>query len=323
MIDISEILSEYGSYFEAGGQNMNDLITYFKEALETEQLFPLGIATVGANMSTKVKKASIETSRILQPFQKAWTPIGGITMTPRGIDLFRFKIDVTESPDDLKNSWASFLTSNNLDRATWPFVKWLVYEYLTKQHKQDREMNEIFVGEFVAPTPGTAGAAGTGMDGVRKIIRDNYATGDTGLLALGAPPTDPKDFCTYIENFVKGLPELVKNQGGDIAMNRTLRNRFREGKRLKYNANYAQATDLDCVMDWEQFCIKGVASHTGSNLIWYAPNFNKNRFLVASENEGIFKIESQKRMVDMYTDYYIGLGFWVPQYLFHNDQDLV
>lgn len=325
MANVNQLVAEFGEYFEAAGQNEQDLITHFKQPSETEQLFPLGLATVGPNMSTIVKKSTVETSRILQPFQKDWTPLGGATFKPKSIELFRFKIDIDETPDDLVNSWAGFLTSNNLDRATWPFAKWLAYEYLTNQHKEDRELLEIFQGVFVAPTAGTPGAAGTGMDGIRKQIRNHYATGDSAVIPLGAVPTDEVDFCEYIEQFTAGIPELVRTRSGasEIVMNQTLRDRYKEGKRKKYNLQYGQVNDLTTVMHKENFSVKGVASHAGSDLIWFAPKFNKNRFMVAQENEGIFKVESAKRKVNMFTDYFFGVGFWVSQYLYHNDRDLV
>lgn len=322
-INIADIITEYGAYYEKGGQNEKDLIKFIKQPTETEDLFPLGLATVGPNASTKVKKATVETDRVLQPYQTAFTPIGNVTFEPREIDLFRLKIDLQTKPDDLHNSWLAFLTSNNLDRATWPFVKYLAMELTTKQHKQDRELNEIFKGVYAAPTTGTAGAVSTAMNGIRKQIRDLYATGDTAVQVLGAPPTDPEDFCDYVEAFVAGIPDLVKIYGGTIAMSKTLADRYREGKRLKYNQQYQQVEQLLTVMYNENFMVKGLASHAGSTMIWFSPNFNKNRFMAASENENIFKIgEYAPRVLSMYTDYWMGVGFWVPQYLYHNDQDL-
>lgn len=323
-ITVTDIKTEYGAYYEAGGQNEKDLLGVFKEVSDTEALFPEGIATVGPNQSDKVKKATFETTRVLQPFQKAFTPIGDVTFKPTEIDLFRLKIDTKFTPDDLQYSWLGFLKANNLDRTTWPFVRWIVEKFFVAQHKQDREMNEIFKGVYAAPTAGTAGAVSSAMNGIRKIIRTKYAAGNTGVLALGAIPSAADDFCTYVEDFVKGLPELVKTLGGTIVMSRSLRNLYREGKRAKYNQYWAQAESLDTVTDWENFVVKGVASHTGSDLIWYSPEFNKNRFMVAGENESLFKIgEYTPREVSIFTDYYYGVGFWIDEYLFHNDQDLV
>lgn len=46
----------------------------------------------------------------------------------------------------------------------------LVEGHLYARMDEDYELNEIFFGKLAAPTPGTPGAAGTGMDGIRTII---------------------------------------------------------------------------------------------------------------------------------------------------------
>ena len=105
-------------------------------------------------------------------------------------------------------------------------------------------------------------------------------------------------------------------------MSQTLRDRYKEGKRKKYNLQYSQATNLTNVMHKENFEVVGLASHAGSPLIWFSPEFNKNRYQIAENNQNIFTVEASKRKVAVYTDYWIGLGFWIPNYLYHNDQDL-
>ncbi|MCW3125270.1 MAG: hypothetical protein JWO03_928 [Bacteroidetes bacterium] len=319
MLTATAVVAEWGAYFIDEGQSVSDLKTLFKEASETEDIFAQGVTT----NNTTVRKSQVVTTRVLQPFQKAFTQLGGTTFTPKDIPLYRLKIDIQESVDDLHDSWLAYLTSNSLDRKTWPIVRWLAEIYGITQHKHDREMNEVFLGEYAAPTPGTAGAISTSMDGIRKKIRDLHTLGTSIVFATGTIPTDPATFCTYIENAVAAIPELIKALGGTINMNRTLRNRYRAGKRAKYNAAYDQMKgESDTIMDWEQFSVKGLPSMTGSNMIWYTPDINKNRFYIASENQSIFQIESVDRTVKMFTDYYFGLGFWIDQYVFHNDQDL-
>ena len=318
-ITATDIVSEWGAYFIDAGQTINDLRQMFKETTETEMIFDQGPTT----NNTQVRKAQVITTTVLQPFQTAFTPLGGTTFEPMDIPLYRLKIDILETPDVLYDSWLSFLLAKNLDRTTWPIVRWMAEVYAITQHKNDREMNEVFLGVYAAPTPGTAGSAGTSINGIRKQIRDLYNAGTSVVVATGAIPSDPATFCTYVENFINALPELIKNLGGTINMNRTLRNLYRAGKRAKYQAYYQQGgADLDTDINFPQFSVKGLPSHGSSQLIWYTPDLNKNRYYIASDNEAIFEVQSVDRQVKMFTDYYFGLGFWIGSYVFHNDQDL-
>src|SRR5207237_4740652 len=109
-------------------------------------------------------------SRVLQSFQKAFTPIGTTTFKPNTIDLYNLKVDAQEYPDDIVDTWLGFLEGDGIDRAAWPFVRWFIEEHLIPKKDEDYELNEAYLGVYAAPTPGTAGAAGTSMKGIKKQI---------------------------------------------------------------------------------------------------------------------------------------------------------
>jgi hypothetical protein len=125
-----------------------------------------------------------------------------------------------------------------------------------------------------------------------------------------------------VENFVKGIDTIIQELGGVICMNKTLRRLYRQGRREKYNMMYAQVADLDQIADFEQFSVIGLASMAGSDLIWYTPEQNKVKLFIAPENQSLFKVETIKRAVSIYTDYWFGVGFQRAEYVYHNDLDL-
>lgn len=320
-ITATDIVTEFGAYYLGNENNQNAarILRLPLQTSETVELFPLQL-TENEGLERRAK-ATID--RVLQPFQKGFTPIGTSTFTPQSIAMFRQKIDLQETPDDLEKTWLSFLTSQNLDRATWPFVRWWLETLIMPGYQRDLEMNEIYAGNYAAPTPGTAGAASTSMDGIKTIINDAYAAGNLdSMITLGAVPTDPTEFCTYVEDFVRGIPELYWNDTLTIAMSKVLQQRYRDGQRAKYNKNYAQATDLDTVLDYTNIRVKGVFSHSGSTKIWTSPEWNKTRLVKGIGNMGNFKIESVKREVAVFTDWWLGIGFWVPELIFTNDVEL-
>jgi hypothetical protein len=85
--------------------------------------------------------------------------------------------------------------------------------------------------------------------------------GDISAIPMGAIPVDPQDFCTYLEEMVAAIDELYWDKNIVFNMSRQLRKRYREGRRQKYNLQYAQISDLDVVQDFENFSVKGYASH--------------------------------------------------------------
>ncbi len=313
---ISGIISEYGDYFINSGQGVKDMMEMLREKSETEALFPRIITT-----DTVVRRSSTSFSRVLQRFQKAFTPTGTPTFTPRKIELGRLKIDVSEYPDELVDTWQEFLADlDEADRRNWPFVKWWTSQ-LIKQAREDNEIHEIFKGVEGSITAGTATAAGASYNGIRKQIRDAVTATTWNSIATGAPETDPSLFVSQIEDWFYQIPELVRSELDAIPMNQTLAQRFRTGMRERYNMNYEQAKDKAVIID-TSVRIVGVRSHEGSNMWWATPKWNRAICLKNPENENGMGMESEDRKVKAWTDFHKGVGFFIPQYGYCNDQDL-
>src|SRR5690606_33350600 len=121
-------------------------------------------------------------------------------------------IDLQETPDDLEESWLGFLADSNLDRKTWPFIRWYLTNALIQAEK-DLEMNEIYLGVPGTITAGTATAAGTSLKGIKKQINEMNTAGTGGKVTLGAvPTTDGKLLVKYVQDLVDGGGRLLKNE---------------------------------------------------------------------------------------------------------------
>jgi hypothetical protein len=327
-MDIKDIEAEFGVFYRDGGQNKARILKKPYISSQTEALFGL-IPTD----DTSYQMALAELSRVLQPFQLGWTPLGSLTVTPILLTQTPFKVDLQENPDKLENSWLGFLADNNLNRAEWPFVRYLVEEHLYARMDEDYEMNEVYFGKFVAPTPGTAGAAGTGMDGIRTIINRAVANSKITPIALGAIPTDPKAFCEYIEGFVDKFTLRYRGQAMEVCMNLSLARRYAKGRHEKYKSDIAGATArqildgndnalLTCPIEFTNHTVVGLLSMGDSMKIWATNKENRKRLAKKTVNQRTVRIESAKREVAIYTDFYKGLGFPVLEAVFTNELDL-
>lgn len=313
---VADIIAEFGAYYLNHGQNKKDLVKLLNYTSETDQLF-----TRRNTNDTVIRISQSLFTRVLQSFQKSWTPLGAVEFKPKEIPLFNFKIDFEEYPDELKDTWLGFLASEENDRRKWPFVKWLIEQHIIPQSQEDYELDEVYDGVYAAPATGVPSAAGTTMNGIKKQLNDGISAGTIATIATGAPVADPVLFYEQIEDFVKQIDKRYWRHNMALAMDQDLHQRFRQGKREKFNMHYAQEKDLDSVVDFNARVV-GLPSMAGSTKIWCTPKENAICGVKWARKENAFEIEKVDRKVKLYTDWYKGLGWVIDQLVFTNDQEL-
>jgi hypothetical protein len=318
-MDVSEIISEFGAYYIDQGQNMARLVKILNWPLATEKMF-----TPMMTDETRYRGAQSTFGRLVQPFQQGWTPISSLSFTPIEIQLYNQKVDLDETPHVLEASWLGFLAGNEIDPITWPFVRWYLEVWLIPQIQEDVEINEIYSGVYAAPTPGTAGAAGTSMNGIKKIINDNINSSRiTPIADIGAIPVgDDEDVYDYFEMFADRIGKKYWNMDMMIGCGMDIARSALRGKSLKYNRNTVGIA-IDNKVEYTNLSIVGLPSHNGAGKIWCTPKQNAVFFRKKTANMKNFKIESIKRTLSLYTDFWNGIGFHIPEIVFTNAADLV
>lgn len=314
-MDIADIITEFGAYYIKGSQNTARIYTMLRANTVTETLF-----TPIVTDETLWRAAESVHKRILQPFQKAFTPIDGAQFTPKEIRMFKMKVDDSQYPDDLEASWLGFLAGSSVSRIEWPFVRWYMEENLIPQTKEDEELNEIFWGVRAEPTPGTAGAAGTAMDGINKIIMDGQNDGSISTIATGAPASDDEDFVDQVEAFADAINKKYWRTPMQLAMSEANERKYQRGYDKKYGRNTNNLGKDDTQVSKTNLTVVGLPSMIGSNGMWCTPKANAIKLLKRTENMNNFKIENVDRQVKLYTDYSTGIGFVINAAVFANDQ---
>lgn len=120
-MDISELISAYGLYYEQAGQNVTRIKRLLTQGVETPK-----ICTPLKTDDTIYRLSQINMTRIIQPFQQGWTPINSAAFTPNDLRLFQFKVDQDIQPDFITSSWLGFLDSNSLTKKDYPLVRYLI-----------------------------------------------------------------------------------------------------------------------------------------------------------------------------------------------------
>jgi hypothetical protein len=314
-VNIAELNAEFGAYYKKGTQSVKDIRHKILVMNETDELFVKQITN-----DTRLEGGTAEIDPVLQAYQDAFTPKGDLSFGARVIELFPLKIDWEKNPTGIWKSWLGFLASESLDRKEWPFMRYVIDKLIIPKATEDWEITAVFNGVVSAITSGIAKMVSGGVNGIKYLINKSITAGDTIPFALGTVPTDPVLFVGYVERFCAQLPKEVIPFLQTLAMSQTLHKRFKEGMRLKYNMNYKMA-DLTTVID-TTIIVKGYRSHEGSNKMWTTIRGNAVMGVKHSGNESVFQMETSKRTVSLFTDFWKGMGFWQGEYLYTNDQDL-
>lgn len=312
----TDVITEYGSYYIDQGQNMQSLLM--------RPFVPFGTRDAFTNVptnDTQLRYSDVQVTEILQRYQDTFTEKGSVTFKPVTINLTQAKIDQSFNPNNLMYSWLGFLTSNNTDRTTWPFVRWFIEMYLLKQLWDDMETKAIYKGVQAAIVPGTATNAIDVIDGIKKIINTNIASMTS--IATGALSADAVDFVTQIEDFCKSIDEKYWDVPMTLNFNKQKELLFIQGMQKKYNLYYAQVADLLTVRNFQNFKVKGRQSMSGSDKIWMTPIENAVFAVKGFENANGFELEKVDRKVKVWTDFNFGMGFLLKDLVFTNDQDMV
>ena len=316
-LTIADVVAQFGAYYLNNGQNLNSLYQLLRRPTTTESMF-----TPVNTDDTIWRAAKTLFSRVVQPFQKQFTPLAGVTFVPVEIKQFRMKVDAQEYPDELEASYLGFLDGPEVDRKAWPFVRWYVEQYLIPQIKQDIEFNEIYGGVFAAPTAGQPGAAGTSMDGLKVTINRHIAANRITQIVTGALQQDPNDLVDQIEEFVDGIDKAYWNIPMMLGCSETVARRFLRGQERKYGKNTGGGA-LGLTVNNTNITLVGLPSHQNTEKIWCTPKENAIMLRKRIQNQATPQVENVDRLLKFFTDFSMGVGFIIPEIVFTNDRDLV
>lgn len=315
---ITAVVAQFGAYYLNQGQNLQRLYSLLRSPTTTESMF-----TPINTDDTLWRAAKTIFSRVVQPFQKAFTPLAGVEFQPVEIRQFRLKVDAQEYPDELEDTWLAFMDGPEIDRKAWPFVRWYVEVYLIPQIKQDIEFNEIFQGVYQAPQAGTPGAAGTSINGLKMIINGHVQAGRTTPIVTGALAlTDPLALVEQFEAFADGIHKDYWDIPMMLGCSPTVARQFLRGQERKYGKNTGGGA-LDLTINKTNIKLQGLPSHRNTEKIWCTPVGNAIMLRRKVKNQSAVQVENVDRLLKFFTDFSMGVGFILPEIVFTNDQELV
>jgi hypothetical protein len=315
---ITDVVAQFGAYYMNTGQNLQRLYALLRSTTNTESMF-----TPVNTDDTLWRAAKTLFTRVVQPFQKAFTPLAGVTFVPVQIQQFKMKVDAQEYPDDLEATWLGFLDGPEIDRKAWPFVRWYCEVYLIPQIKQDIEMNEIYQGVYAAPANGVAGPAGTSLNGLKMTINGHISAGRITPITTGAfDTTNPEAVVEQMEHFADGIHKDYWSIQMMLGCSESIARAFLRGQERKYGKNIAGGA-LGLTINNTNITLAPLTSHRNTSKIWCTPKGNAVQLRKKMANQTAIQVESIDRLLKFFTDFWMGIGFIIPEIVFTNDVELV
>jgi hypothetical protein len=333
--NIDAIIAEFGARYTPAGQTERDLKTQLFAAAETEAYF----STV-PNTGDYYRSAFATIDEVTQAFGIPFTAKGGSTFQPFETKLGEYKVDQLFTPDRFRNSWAGFLAATpEVDRSKWPVLLWYMVNLLLPKITEEQEVEQSFWGwqktgvnaspvvngttfvrQFANDT--TATPANAAVDGLHTTMARMRAAGRSTLNNSGVWSTNPVLFVGEVEEWVQGVEPKLRRNMDCLFMEEDLKNRYIDGRREKYNKNYAQEADL-LLVDKTTIKVQALHSMVGAgDFVWMTPAINRIR-PIAKESNGIFDMQKADRSVKIMNDWKKVITFDVPELVVHNDRGAV
>ena len=318
-MNVSEIKTAYGAYYENSGQNMKRILGMLSQGLVTP-----GICTPIKTDDTVFKLGQLTVGNIVQSFQKGWTPKNAAAFTPNELRLYQFKVDEEVNPDDIEATWLGFLAGSSVDRQSWPLIKFLIeypeMGYLSKINS-DMELNEYGKGVYLAPTPGVAGATGKSMNGIIKQLQTGVDA--ETINSINIQPLNAVSIFDQIERFTDGISEVYQSVKMNICMSPKWHRLYLRDKRAAGFFTLQTANEITSGIDFTPQQVLPLPSLSGTDVIFATPQTNILHLTKKGPNKTNIRIEEYRRNVSFMCDWWEGIGFGIDAAVWTNLQKTV
>ena len=257
-------------------------------------------------------------TEVLQPWQCGWTPKGESVFTALVNKVRQIKIDFTLGClDDLYRTYLSYLVSEDLQPEQYPIVKWVIYNQLIPQIKEEIDYNS-YNGVYAAPTPGTAGTSVSTVDGLAKVNADLIAAGSITEIATGAITST--NILEKVETFVDTVPVKYRNMATPIFMSKTNARRYYRDYRSNFGTNANFDGNANLKVDDTNKMIIGISAMEGSDRFIHTSKDNIMVMFDKTYAPNKLTTQLDKRDVCVLGDFKRGYGYGYLESVFLNDQ---
>jgi len=320
-MNISDIITQFGAYYIAGGQGYANL----KEAIlrPTDMLDEAGVQRIRTK-DTAIRTSYNSFGDTLQPFQAGFTPSGTATFKPRTINLQPIKSDVTITDiDTLVASWLGFLAGDSSkNREEWPFVRYMIEKLWLPKFRENLETNAIYKGKYVAPTTGTASTPDKAFDGLREKLKTAaaFTAAPANMVNTGVLATNT--IYDQMKTVAEAIVKKYAHNPFTIYVAPELAMAYKSQQLARKEFVYFGEKDLPAKVLFSNCVVKGVEAMSGTTDWFATPSSNIMHITKMDDSASAIKMETSHRVIDMLFDYWFAVDFDRTDLVFTNTQTI-
>lgn len=309
-LDLTEVTAQLGAYFNYYSKEIWARITKGQDFEAYMRAVP--------NVKSQYVSTTSTRQEFLQAWQKGFQSKGGVALVPYINKIYGIKMDHTQ--DDLyslHDTYLAFLQDETKKPSEIPFVKWLIETHIIPGITEEMRTMSV-IGEFVAPTLGTAGNSVDSADGIFTTVTKEILAGNLTPIVTGAITS--VNVVDQIELFHRSLPSEYRSLPGEVFCASEMVEDYKFGYRDAFNQSrdYTGPT----VGIWgTQKKLVGLDALNGSSRLLYTPTGAKGNLLKMYDKIVMPtpQVQLEKRDVHILADFHRGWGFETLEAVFAND----
>lgn len=268
----------------------------------------------------------VSSSRILQPYQKAFTPNNDNTFDGELNVLGLGKIDISYDwieMEKLFNKWKNNWFEAGKAEQDWSYPRYMIENVVLSQFEEDVNLAS-YNGVYAAPTPGTAGGYLTTWNGFKTSIAAFIVAGDLVPIVTGAIGSTTAE--AQFKAFCQALPLLYRERPGTIFCSKDLARLYADDYQVKhpaYTRNINNPAEHHMVVDTYNKRVVGLNCMQGSSRMICV--FDGMDSMIIGTKESVSKypdlrVDVDKRQINFLGEFYRFYGYETLKHLFVNDQ---
>jgi hypothetical protein len=197
-------------------------------------------ATVHEGVKGKKTWTVMDLKRLLKAYFSTMAPEQTNSLHPVTIETHTFKLEHSEVPQDLRETWLGFTRKPGFNHQEWPFERYTLNKFM---EKTPQEMEDAV---WQAITKGTAIVPGDNLDvmfdGFLKIITDAITA--TTIVPVATPAWTIDTVLPNLELMYADLPIALKKKGTDIHLPVWIFDLYMSAMEEKFKGNSAAYTEI-------------------------------------------------------------------------------
>lgn len=320
-INVDELYNEFGTYLSNQNARL-DILQTLTAKTESQNHMTTKLAIT----EWRAAKAMIES--VVQQFIAKWTPLGKSKFSPITIKNRHHKVNLPITPDDINDSWLSYLYDEQVSPEQMPVTRFIIEKLLRPRIEEDIELLMIATGEFeelVDVDENDAGqATGKSMDGYVTILKQQKATPGTKVnffeLVENAVEITDDNIVTQIEayaDWVENVAPLYAKKGMNIFIDPVLYKKYKRKYRELYPTTKNEDKGDDAP-DFSKLNFVALEAMRGTGVFFSTPKENFIRLIHKNAAGGATKLfmQVERYNVLVFAEFWLGVGYALAELVF-------